>query len=275
MYVSTFYSFKGGVGRSMALANVAAHFAQQGKKVLVVDFDLEAPSLDTFPLFKTKKNTLGVTDFVSKYIREDRAPAVEDYIQPSSLLDNLHIMPSGTWKGYYAQQYRSIDWQRLYEEQDGYLLMEDMKAQWREFIEPDYVLIDSRNGNTDIGSICTRQLPNSVVILFFPNYQNLRGLEKIVKDIRSEALSLREFKIDLHFVMANVPDLDDKDGILTSIRSEFTKNLKMTDDPLVIHRYESLSVLNPSIFTIEHPKSRLAQEYRDLSECIAEGNLAD
>jgi Mrp family chromosome partitioning ATPase len=46
--VCTFYSYKGGVGRSMAVANVAALLAQWGRKVLVVDWDLEAPGLDRY-----------------------------------------------------------------------------------------------------------------------------------------------------------------------------------------------------------------------------------
>ena len=33
MYVVTFYSFKGGVGRSMALVNVAAELAARGRRV--------------------------------------------------------------------------------------------------------------------------------------------------------------------------------------------------------------------------------------------------
>ena len=37
--VISFYSYKGGVGRSMALANVATLLAQRGKNVLVLDFD--------------------------------------------------------------------------------------------------------------------------------------------------------------------------------------------------------------------------------------------
>src|SRR5687768_5726530 len=43
--IVTFYSYKGGTGRSMALANVAALLAQAGRRVLLVDFDLEAPGL--------------------------------------------------------------------------------------------------------------------------------------------------------------------------------------------------------------------------------------
>ena len=46
--IFTFYSFKGGVGRTMALANVAELLYQRGLKVLMVDFDLEAPGLERF-----------------------------------------------------------------------------------------------------------------------------------------------------------------------------------------------------------------------------------
>jgi len=46
--VYTFYSYKGGVGRSMALANVAVLLASWDKKVLVVDWDLEAPGLHQY-----------------------------------------------------------------------------------------------------------------------------------------------------------------------------------------------------------------------------------
>ena len=46
--IVTFYSYKGGVGRTMALANVAVLLSQWGKKVLMVDWDLEAPGLEHF-----------------------------------------------------------------------------------------------------------------------------------------------------------------------------------------------------------------------------------
>ena len=45
--VITFYSYKGGTGRSMALANVATLLARRraagSRRVLVIDWDLEAP----------------------------------------------------------------------------------------------------------------------------------------------------------------------------------------------------------------------------------------
>ena len=46
--IVTFYSYKGGVGRSMALANIAVLLARRALKVLVVDWDLEAPGLERY-----------------------------------------------------------------------------------------------------------------------------------------------------------------------------------------------------------------------------------
>ena len=46
--IVTFYAYKGGVGRSMALANVAVLLARRGLRVLAVDWDLEAPGLERY-----------------------------------------------------------------------------------------------------------------------------------------------------------------------------------------------------------------------------------
>lgn len=275
MYVVTFYSFKGGVGRTMALVNTAVHLAQNNRRVLLVDFDLEAPGLDTFPLLRPKSHTPGVVEYVVSYIKENRAPDVSEFVAETSDLSEVFIMPSGTWRTDYSSSFSQIDWQVLYSERDGYLLLEDLKAQWEQTIQPDYVLIDSRTGYTDIGGICTRQLPDAVIALFFPNEQNLRGLTKVVGEIRSEENSLRKKNIELHFVMSNVPDLDDEDNILLTMKERFQKELCFREEPLIVHRYESLSLLNQKVFVKERPKSRLASEYVTVAKRIIDCNLAD
>src|ERR1700719_1352946 len=68
--IVTFYSYKGGTGRSMALANVAWILASSGKRVLVIDWDLEAPGIHRyFAPFLTDSELIseesqGVVDFV-------------------------------------------------------------------------------------------------------------------------------------------------------------------------------------------------------------------
>lgn len=277
MYVTTFYSFKGGVGRSMALANAAVELAKRGRRVLAVDFDLEAPGLDTFDVLHPRKAVPGIIDFVREYIDSDRAPDASRFM--ARLPDvgdqggELWIMPSGAQKATYAAHFNQIDWAELYEKRDGYLLFEDLKAQWKQVVHPDYVLIDSRTGHTDTGGICTRQLPDAVTILFFPNEQNLRGLTKVVNDIRAE--DERRKAIELHFVMSNVPDLDDEDRILDKKIQDFRKGLVLKRDPLIVHRYDSLSLLNQAVFTQDRPQSRLAKEYRAVVDQIVGRNLDD
>src|SRR5258708_1786754 len=46
--IMTFYSYKGGTGRSMALANFAWLLAASGRRVLAIDWDLEAPGLHRY-----------------------------------------------------------------------------------------------------------------------------------------------------------------------------------------------------------------------------------
>ena len=259
----------------MALVNTAVHLAERGRRVLLVDFDLEAPGLDTFSLLRSKSSTPGLVDYVLQYLKEDQAPDVADFVNYSNEVENLLVMPSGAGDTDYAASFGRIDWGRLYSERDGYLLFEDMKEQWRQTIVPDYVLVDSRTGYTDTGGICTRQLPDAVTVLFFPNEQNLRGLSKMVADIRSEADPPRAKSIDLHFVMSNVPDLDDEDDILVDMKGRFRRELRFETDPLVVHRYESLSLLNQAVFTKERPKSRLAREYAEVADHIVGGNLRD
>ena len=183
-------------------------------------------------------------------------------------------MPSGR-NDTYAATLGQIDWVDLYERRDGYVLFEDLRKQWSRAVQPDYVLIDSRTGHTDSSGICTRQLPDSVVILFFPNEQNLRGLTQVVRDIRAEADEPRRKNIALHFVMSNVPDLDDEDLILKDKISAFQEQLGFQRDPMVVHRYDSLSLLNQVVFSKDRPRSRLAHEYSEIVREISIRNWND
>ena len=279
MYITTFYSFKGGVGRTMALVNTAVTLAQRGRNVLVVDFDVEAPGLDTFDVLRPQEDVPGIVDFVVDYVTSGIAPDATKYVGDCPSIGDhggkLWIMPSGRIDTH-AATLGQIDWMDLYERLDGYLLFEDLKAQWSKTIQPDYVLIDSRTGHTDSSGICTRQLPDSVVILFFPNAQNLRGLTQVVRAIRAEVEEPRRKDIALHFVASMVPYLDDEDQILEDRIMEFREELGIRGrGPIVVHRYEALSLLNQAVFSTDRPRSRLAKEYDQLVLEISSRNWND
>src|SRR5262245_57150851 len=95
--IITFYSYKGGTGRSMVLANVAWILASQGKRVLTVDWDLEAPGLHRYfhPFLVDKEisSSDGVVDFVIDFAVETMTPNGQDsqpgkdwYVQHANIL---------------------------------------------------------------------------------------------------------------------------------------------------------------------------------------------
>lgn len=279
MYCSTFYSFKGGSGRTMALVNTAAALASRGRRVLLVDFDLEAPGIDTFPQLKGQKKSPGVVDFVESYLETNRVPDVNDFVYhvreiSSERGGGIWVMPAGRRDDDYGIRYQSIDWQKLYAEKDGYLLFEDLKLQWEQNFAPDYVLIDSRTGHSDIAGICTRQLPDSVVVVFFPSDQHLQGLTRVVEDIRAEARSGRQKKIDLLFVASNVPTADDEEDVLRTKLQVFSEVLQY-ERATTLHHYASLAFVTQGLFVLDRPRTSIAREYLVLADALTRANPHD
>ncbi len=178
--IITFYSYKGGVGRTMALANVSVLLAKWGHKILVVDWDLEAPGLEHFykDYIDTKiTETLpGVIDFLQlNEIINWQDAIIEVKIQESQ---PIHLISSGRRDESYFNKIREFNVVDFYK-QDGGDVIENLRDEW--LANYDYILIDSRTGITEIGGICTIQLPDTVVMLFTATNQGFDGVLDIIK----------------------------------------------------------------------------------------------
>lgn len=80
----TFYSYKGGVGRTMTLANVAAWLVNEAhKRVLLIDFDLEAPGLSYYagqtPL-AARLPAAGLVEYFTEYRTQARLPDLGRFV---------------------------------------------------------------------------------------------------------------------------------------------------------------------------------------------------
>jgi Mrp family chromosome partitioning ATPase len=83
------YSYKGGVGRSFAVANVAVVLAQWGARVLMVDWDIEAPGLNHYFAESFSSLPAGVLDFLDDCTRGKPQPW-HAYATPIVLSDGTH-----------------------------------------------------------------------------------------------------------------------------------------------------------------------------------------
>lgn len=284
MHVVSFYSYKGGVGRTMALVNVAALLAKAGRRVLVVDFDLEAPGVPSYFGLNAARGRPGIVDYIHEYLEKQAAPDASRYIVECTVDDaaSIWVMPAGdNSRPEYSDRFASIDWGYLYECQSGYDLLEDLKQQWAVHeAQFDYVLIDSRTGNTDIAGICTRQLPDSVVILFVPTQQNIDGLAPIVRQIRKDATEFNR-DISLLFCPSNIPDLFDEEDILGKSLKDAADRLgygnPATLEPPVshIHHWANMELLEQPLVVLKRGQSKLAKEYEGLKTAIISQNPTD
>ncbi|HEY2292288.1 MAG TPA: pYEATS domain-containing protein [Thermoanaerobaculia bacterium] len=196
--IITFYSYKGGTGRSMALANVGWILASAGRRVLLIDWDLEAPGLHRYfhPFLTDKElsSTPGLIDFfidfttTSRVVTTTPQPPEEApwYEVNASLLryacpiewefpsgGALELVPAGRQDAAYSMCVTSFDWQEFYERLGGGVFLEAVKRQLRE--QYDYILIDSRTGISDTSGICTVQMPDDLIVCFTFNEQSLKG----------------------------------------------------------------------------------------------------
>lgn len=196
--VITFYSYKGGTGRSMALANMAWILAANGKRVLVIDWDLEAPGLHRyfkpFLIDHELSASDGLMDLIDQYASEAIRPLEEgeslppDWWLPLSDIGEyvlsinfahfptgggIDLLPAGRQSESYAVKVSAFNWQNFYDRLGGGGFLDAVRRHAQSVY--DYVLIDSRTGVSDTAGICTAQLPDTLVVCFTYNNQSIKG----------------------------------------------------------------------------------------------------
>ncbi len=209
--VITFYSYKGGTGRTMALANIATLLSNK-YKVLVIDWDLEAPGLHYFFRKQVMNGALekpGLIDLFEKvrnlleqnpeWKSDESEKKLFDYIKLDDYLFNitensLFLLAAGRLVEDYPRQVAAFQWETLF-----------YRAPWifRSFAkyltdQYDYVLIDSRTGLNDISGICTALMPEKLIAVFTPSIQSITGIISSIKNAlhyRKESDDLRPLNV--------------------------------------------------------------------------------
>lgn len=203
--IVTFYSYKGGTGRTMALANVAWILASNGLRVLTVDWDLDSPGLARFfhPFLDADlfASTSGVIDILKNYARAATRPGPRPddwYLNDARVVPHavsldwrfpgggkLDIISAGTADARYSTAVAEFRWDNFYARLGGGLFLRAMREDMQR--NYDYTLIDSRTGLSDIAGVCTVQFPDTVVNCFTLAGQAIEGAAAVARSI--EAMS--------------------------------------------------------------------------------------
>ena len=243
--IATFFSFKGGVGRTMALANCAFVAAMNGARVLVMDWDLEAPGLgyyfrglqsqrgageirqakgvlDLFWGWQTAVDGAATSEALLKRLEPYRTHAIFESCA-NSLVDRSRIPPNARLDMIsagapfiacpeelpYAEALSRFSWSEFFEKRAGGNLIHQLGAWCRQ--NYDLTLIDSRTGLADVSGICTMQIPDQVYLCFAFNRQNIDGTAQVAQSIiaaQKERIKVRVVPMRVSTEMASAEESD-------------------------------------------------------------------
>jgi hypothetical protein len=219
-----FYSFKGGMGRSTALALFALDRARHDQHVVVVDLDLDAPGLGTI-LPTDTPSPYGVVDYLLELPLLGKRPEdLRDYYYSTDLgkirsAGSLKIFPAGRLDGAYLGKLARLDFEAVDSSESGIRHpLEELLGQIDEELHPDWILVDSRTGFSETEGMVLSGLCDYHVLFGMQSEQSWNGLSYAVKKLGAECLHRGLPQAELMLVHALVPELprDQKDRLLAS-----------------------------------------------------------
>ncbi len=215
MKTVVFYSYKGGTGRTLALANVATLAAAVGKRVVVIDMDLEAPGT-TYKLlgadYGQASSCRGLVGYLLDMIESGERPDPSGYLVPVPIVAELGVetdggelllIPAGRVPsaGYFGELRRlNFDARAADGSAVGYMrgVLEQIEAS----LAPELVLIDARTGITNSNSLALSELADEVYAFYLDLPEQRDGTRMV---LRSLAPLARAGHPTLTAVLSRVP----------------------------------------------------------------------
>ena len=301
MKTITFYSYKGGVGRTLSLSNIATRLSEFKKKVCIIDFDLEAPGI---PIKFSKQLALsrisidkGLVDYINYFQEYNSTPeSLKDYVYDiycnQRSRSPISIFPAGnSYSIKYWEKLSTISWTSLFYSKNskGLELFLDLKSRIEKELSPDILLIDSRTGISEISGVPLSILADEVVILAANNDENMFGTQQIINSISNPKNSLTGVVPKMTFVLSRIPQsnsskdkqreellIQDTQRKLNNFLSEH-KNIFQIENILVLHSDRDLELKESFKIGFKHDgkEQSIATDYLELFYRLTENILSD
>jgi len=216
MQVVTFYSYKGGVGRTLACANFGLYLAKTGQKVALADMDLEAPGLDSkFPSLSPEDCSAGMIDQFYAFQSETPLPDIGAVEIPlpddvAAAGGSLRLIPAGNYASPdYYPKLAGLDWDLFLRQEQGLAFCVELVKRIEQQYGADVLVIDSRTGLTEVGGLCTQVLPDTVIMLTCTSRESMAGTRRIHERIRTSPIvrkrSGERTSVEIRVVVTRTP----------------------------------------------------------------------
>lgn len=179
--VVSFYGFKGGVGRTTALAAAALSLAEMNKNIVAIDLDIESPGLAS--LLGVLDVELGAVDWiVEERVGNAASIPIDRFtknVQTASGI--LRVVPTGALDGSYLEKLGRVDLQGLVDPSAAASAsLRSLLIRLRDELRPDAILLDVRAGLHDVGGITLSGLSHLELVFGVHSPQTWQGLEMVL-----------------------------------------------------------------------------------------------
>ncbi|ACT08999.1 conserved hypothetical protein [Dickeya chrysanthemi Ech1591] len=218
-----FFSIKGGVGRSTAMAACAWSLAQAGKKVMVLDLDLESPGISTALLPEDRRPTYGIADWLVEDLVENGNNLIADMVATSTLSHDgdIYVIPAhGKNPGEYIAKLGRAWMPKM--DRNGTReswshRLHRLIDQLEERIKPDVILIDSRSGIDEVASSCVTDIGANTVLLFTLDGEQTWSGYRVLFDHWNRSGKAADIRERLQLIGAMIPDDERREGYFSGL----------------------------------------------------------
>lgn len=236
------HSFRGGTGKSNTTANLASLLACDGKRVGVVDTDIQSPGIHV--LFGMDESDMGhsLNDYLWDKCGIEECAHDVTFRLGDSVTGKVFLIPSSIKAGEIARILR-----------EGYDvgLLNDGFQDLIEGLDLDVLLIDTHPGLNE-ETLLSIAISDALAIILRPDQQDYQGTSVTVEVARK--LEVKRMLL----IVNKVPSIFVPDDVKTQV--EQTYNCPVA--AVLPHSDEMMSLASSDIFVIRYPDHLITQKYK-------------
>jgi MinD-like ATPase involved in chromosome partitioning or flagellar assembly len=244
------HSFRGGTGKSNSCANIATILAQEGRRVAVVDADIQSPGVHVIFGVDTAGSAHSLNDYL--WGRCAIAEAAQD-VTPSLDGDTggkVFLIPSSIDPNQIARVIR-----------DGYdvgLLNQGFRALISD-LSLDALIIDTHPGLNE-ETLLSIAMADVLAIILRPDEQDYEGTSVTVRVARK----LRVPRMTL--IVNKTPSVFDREHVRSEVETAYDCEVAA----VLPHSDEMMALSSREIFSLRYPDHPISELYRTVAHALVE-----
>jgi MinD-like ATPase involved in chromosome partitioning or flagellar assembly len=246
--VISIHSFRGGTGKSNTTANLATQIAMMGKRVGVVDTDIQSPGIHVLLGLEETRMTHSLNDYLwGKCSVKDTTYDVTQSIGPN-ISGNVFLIPSSIKAGEIAKILR--------EGYDVNVLNDGFNELISNF-KLDALLIDTHPGLNE-ETLLSVAISDSLLVILRPDQQDYQGTGVTVEVARK--LGVPNLLLLINKLPASFSAEEVKKKVEQVYRCKVAAALPHSD--------EMMTLASSGVFSVKYPDHPISGVYRDLAELL-------